>query len=120
MYKLMVVDDSAIVRNRIVRALPKNKFSVVAKAQNGIEALKFCRELMPDVVTLDLTMPRMTGLDCIPNLINLKPDIQILVVSALADKTTGIKALELGANGVLNKPFTNNDLIDALNELMEG
>mgnify|MGYP000956558943 CR=1 FL=1 len=118
MYKLMIVDDSMIIRNKIARMV-NGKYNVVGRAQNGFEAMSLCNQYMPDLVTLDLTMPKMGGLECIVNLVKIKPDIQILVVSALADKATGIKALELGANGFLTKPFTNNDLLESLHELME-
>lgn len=120
MYRLMIVDDSMIIRNKISRMPKQDKFTIVCKAKNGIEAINLCQQYMPDIVTMDLTMPEMDGLDCIKKLIEMKPDIQILVVSALSDKSTGIKALKLGANGFLTKPFTDEELFDALTETMEG
>lgn len=120
MYRLMIVDDSMIIRNKISRMPKQDKFTIVCKAKNGMEAMTLCQQYMPDIVTMDLTMPEMDGLDCIKKLIEMKPDIQILVVSALSDKSTGIKALKLGANGFLTKPFTDEELFDALTETMEG
>lgn len=120
MYRLMIVDDSMIIRNKIARMPKQDKFTIVCKAKNGIEAITLCQQYMPDIVTMDLTMPEMDGLDCIKKLIEMKPEIQILVVSALSDKATGIKALKLGANGFLTKPFTDEELFDALTETMEG
>lgn len=119
MYKIMIVDDSNIIRNKISRVRKKDKFEVVAKASNGKEAIKFAKVHHPDVVTMDLTMPEMDGLACIEALVNEHPDIRILVVSALSDKATGIRALTLGANGFLCKPFTEEDLQEALDELVE-
>ena len=71
-----------------------------------------------DVVTMDLTMPRMDGIECISHLVALKPEVRILVVSALADKATAVEAMEKGANGFLNKPFTDRQLNEAIAELM--
>lgn len=118
MYKMMVVDDSMIIRNKISRLPASAPYKVICKAKNGLEAIEYCKKFAPDIATMDLTMPHMDGLECIKNLMLLKPDIQILVVSALSDKSTGIKAIELGANGFLTKPFTDEELLEALNELM--
>ncbi|ABQ13925.1 response regulator transcription factor [Dichelobacter nodosus] len=119
MYRLMIVDDSMIIRNKIARLPNDAPFKIVGKAKNGAEAISLCKSLHPDVVTMDLTMPEMDGLECIKSLIEINPKIQILVVSALSDKATGIKALELGANGFLTKPFSDEQLVDALTEMME-
>ncbi|SUO96233.1 response regulator [Suttonella indologenes] len=119
MYKMLIVDDSMIIRNKIAR-LPSNaSYKIVGKAKNGMEAVDLFRTFKPDIVTMDLTMPEMDGLECIQELIKIDPEVQILVISALSDKATGIKALELGANGFLTKPFSDDELLKTLNELME-
>ncbi|AUZ06422.1 MULTISPECIES: response regulator [Vitreoscilla] len=118
-YKLMVVDDSNIIRNRIKRGFNASQFDLVATASNGLEALEEFKKHLPEVITMDLTMPEMDGLECIRNIINLAPDTLILVISALSDKATGIKALELGACGFICKPFTEDELMEALNELVQ-
>lgn len=119
MYKMMVVDDSNIIRNRIARIQGKDNFDIIAKAKNGKEAVRLAKTYHPDIVTMDLTMPEMDGLECIEALTQEFPDIKILVVSALSDKATGIRALTLGAGGFLCKPFTEEELQEALNELIE-
>lgn len=118
--KLLIVDDSNIIRSRIARIalLPQLRgLTVVGLAQNGLDALDICTRVMPDVVTMDLTMPEMDGNACIEQLINLYPDISILVVSALSDKATAIDALSRGAKGFLYKPFTDEQLVNALIEI---
>ncbi|MDO5687197.1 MAG: response regulator [Neisseria sp.] len=119
MYKLMVVDDSNIIRNRIKRGYNSMQFELVATATNGVEALEFFKTHRPQVVTMDLTMPEMDGLECIKSIMELDPNVHILVVSALSDKATGIRALELGAQGFICKPFTDEQLVEALNELVQ-
>ena len=116
--KLLIVDDSNIMRRRIERSQQFEELTVVGTAGNGIEALEIFRKTDPDVVTMDLTMPQMDGIECISKLVQLKPAIRILVISALADKATAVEAMERGANGFLNKPFTDRQLNEAIAELM--
>lgn len=116
--KLMIVDDSNIIRNKIKRGFNRLQFELVAMASNGVEALEMFHKYQPDVVTMDLTMPKMDGLECIERIVAIKPDVSIIVISALSDKATGIRALELGAVGFLCKPISDEELIDALNELV--
>ena len=117
-FKLMIVDDSNIMRRRIERSNQVEELELVGTAGNGEEALALFSKTDPDVVTMDLTMPRMDGIECIGRLVALKPSIRILVVSALADKATAVEAMEKGANGFLNKPFTDRQLNEAIAELM--
>ena len=117
-FKLMIVDDSNIMRRRIERSQQFEELHVVGSAANGEEAIELFKKTDPDVVTMDLTMPRMDGIECISHLVALKPEVRILVVSALADKATAVEAMEKGANGFLNKPFTDRQLNEAIAELM--
>ncbi len=116
--KLLIVDDSNIMRRRIERSQQFEELTVVGTAGNGVEALEMFRRTDPDMVTMDLTMPQMDGIECISKLVQLKPAIRILVISALADKATAVEAMERGANGFLNKPFTDRQLNEAIAELM--
>ncbi|HEX8755649.1 MAG TPA: response regulator [Steroidobacteraceae bacterium] len=116
--KLLIVDDSNIMRRRIERSQQFEELQVVGTAGNGIEALEMFHKTNPDMVTMDLTMPQMDGIECISKLVQLKPAVRILVISALADKATAVEAMERGANGFLNKPFTDRQLNEAIAELM--
>ena len=118
--KLLIVDDSNVVRRRIERSQQVDQLQVVGVASNGVEAIEIFRQTDPDVVTMDITMPHMDGIECVERLVALKPDVLILVVSALADKATAVEAMEKGANGFLNKPFTDRQLNEALEELLAG
>jgi two-component system, chemotaxis family, chemotaxis protein CheY len=117
-YKLMIVDDSNIMRRRIERSQQFEELELVGTASNGLEAIEMFRKMDPDVVTMDLTMPQMDGIECIENIVKLKPAVRILVISALADKATAVEAMEKGANGFLNKPFTDRQLNEAIAELI--
>lgn len=117
-YKLMIVDDSNLMRRRIERSQQFEELQLVGTAADGVEALELFKKTDPDVVTMDITMPHMDGIECIERLVAMKPAIRILVVSALADKATAVEAMERGANGFLNKPFTDRQLNEAIAELM--
>lgn len=119
-FRLLIVDDSNIMRRRIERSQQFDELEVVGAASNGVEAIELFRRTDPDLVTMDLTMPQMDGIECIEQLVRLKPDVRILVISALADKATAVDAMEKGANGFLNKPFTDRQLNEAIAELIRG
>jgi two-component system chemotaxis response regulator CheY len=114
----MIVDDSNIIRRRIERSQQIDRLEVVGSASNGRAAVALFRRTMPDVVTMDLTMPEMDGIECVEQLIAIKAEVLILVVSAIADKATAVEAIEKGANGFLCKPFTDRQLNEALEELL--
>ena len=118
--RMMVVDDSNIIRRKIERSNQIDRLEVIASATNGVDALEKFREHEPDVVTMDITMPEMDDIECVEHLVQEKSSILILVVSALSDKATAIEALKKGANGFLCKPFTDQQLNDALVELLNG
>ena len=120
-HKLMVVDDSMVFRNRIARlaADPRlPRVQLVAMAENGEEAIAQARHHRPDLVTMDLTMPRMAGPACLEVLREQLPEARILVVSALSDRATALKALAKGAHGFLLKPFSDDQMVQSLQELM--
>ena len=117
-FKFMVVDDSEVIREKISAVLGED-FELVGTAKNGYEAVEQFKELKPVVMTLDITMPIMDGIETIQKILEIDDSVRILVVSALADKPTLIKAMSLGAYGFLCKPFTDYELADAVEELIE-
>jgi len=118
--KLLIVDDSALIRSRIGRIVRDHKMDsieLLGAARNGKEAIMLFIEHEPDLVTMDITMPEMDGVECTEKMIEINPDCNILVISALSDKATALKALKKGARGFLYKPFSDEDLISAFLEL---
>lgn len=116
---LLIVDDSHIIRRRIERSIAIDGLDIVGTAADGDEAVRKFRKLLPDAVTMDLTMPGMDGLQTISAVLAIRPDTRILVVSALADRSTAIEAIRRGARGFLYKPFDDAQLNEALTELLE-
>jgi len=120
--RLMIVDDSMIFRNRIARLAADSRLqgvNVVALAADGFQAVQQAQIHKPDFVTMDLTMPRMDGPSCLQALRKVVPDSRVLVVSALSDRATALNALTRGAHGFLLKPFSDDQLVESLRELME-
>ncbi|MEM6822962.1 MAG: response regulator [Verrucomicrobiota bacterium] len=116
--KTLIVDDSRIIRSAIERHLKHFQLEIVGTATNGVEALELFKEHLPDFVTLDITMPEMDGLACLREMMQVKPEARVLVMSALTDKPTILKALKEGAKGFLGKPITPDSFKEAVQKII--
>lgn len=119
--KLLIVDDSNVIRQRIARLAGDTHLpdmEIVGQARNGAEALQLFMRYRPGLVTMDLTMPELGGVECTEQIAAIDDNVNILVVSALSDKATAITALKKGARGFLYKPFTDDQLVEALLEML--
>ena len=114
----MILDDSNIIRRQIERLTSSAQLEIVGTANNGLDAVNMFEQLKPDLVTMDITMPKMDGIECIERMVKMAPDVLILVISALADKATAIDAMKKGANGFLSKPFGEKELNTAFTKLL--
>jgi two-component system, chemotaxis family, chemotaxis protein CheY len=117
--KLLIVDDSMIIRRAIERTLAPSLFEEIQTAADGLRAVEAFKEFRPDVVTLDITMPHMDGIATLEEMLKIKADTKIMIVSALADDATAIEALTMGADQFICKPFTNEELVAAVNEMLD-
>ena len=118
--KLLVVDDSLVVRRTVERNLKLSRFKEIRMASNGLEAITVFEEFQPDVVTLDITMPEMDGLTTVEILRQKNRTAIILIISALADRSTAVEAMKRGAHGFLLKPVTPDSLHLAIQDLLEN
>ena len=119
--KLLIVDVSNIIRTHIARLMLDPRLpgiQVVGLAPDGAKAVEMAKLTKPDLITMDLTMPNMDGEACIEQIAAFLPDARILVVSALSDKATALRAITKGAHGFLQKPFTDESMVLSLLELM--
>lgn len=120
MLSVMIVDDSTVVKKMIESFLTPLEVEIVGTASNGKEALELFKVVKPDLVTLDITMPEMDGLTCLESMLKINADAKILVISALKDRDTGIKALTLGARGFISKPFNAEQLRKEFSRIAEA
>ncbi len=117
--KLLIVDDSNIIRRAIEFYLKEFNMEICGSVNNGEDAVRCYKEQKPDVVTMDITMPGMDGLAALEQIMDFDPSASVIVISALKDKGTGIKALSLGASGFLSKPFTPDQLKEEIEAILE-
>lgn len=118
--KLMIVDDSNIMRRAIRKYLDPFGMEVVATAADGRTALQLFAQHVPDIVTMDITMPELDGLQTLVEMLRIKPDSRILIVTALSDPETGLDAVRKGALGYLTKPFTQEQLREEITHIIGG
>ena len=114
MHRLMVVDDSRVVYAEMSRMLEESEFEIACFCRNGEEALEQYSQVKPDLVTLDIVMPGMDGLETCQKLKESHPEAQIFMVSSLAYNDIIDRAAALGAKGFLFKPFTKKSLLEGL------
>ena len=114
MKSVMVVDEAAFMRVTIKNVLTKNGFEVVGEAENGAVAIQKCGELQPDIITLDITMPEVSGLEALKGILKVKPDTNVVMVSALGQEAMVKEAVMSGAKGFVVKPFKEDILVSAL------
>lgn len=107
-----------VMRRSVERCFQKSQFSEVRTASNGMLALAQFKVFLPDIVTLDITMPELDGIATLEEMLKLKADTKIMIVSALADDATAIEALKKGAEQFICKPFSERDLNQALEEML--
>ena len=116
--KMLIVDDSLIVRSVIERNVKHVAIEERFQADNGITALQLYCAHLPQLITMDLTMPHLDGLACLREIQALGHSPSILVISALNSHQTAMEAVARGACGFLVKPFTVSELVDAIDQLI--
>ena len=117
MARILIVDDDAFMRVSIRNILLKNGFEVAGEAENGAIAVQKYAELQPDAVTMDITMPEMTGLDALKEIRKLDPNAKVIMVSALGQEAMVRDAVMAGAKGFIVKPYKEDTIVATLNKL---
>ncbi len=119
MAKIFIVDDSRIFRKILRTTLSENGHEIIGEAGNGQEALTQLKTLSPDIITLDITMPQMDGLQALAEIRNTYPDIKVVMVSAAGQKAKVMEALKQGAVDFLQKPFQPEDVLQLINRIAD-
>lgn len=116
--KVLITDDTAFMRMTLRNILEKNGYEVVGDAEDGQVAVDKYMELRPDLVTMDITMPRMDGITAIKKIMEVDPQAKIVVCSAMGQKALVIEALNAGARDFIVKPFQAERIINAIQKVM--
>lgn len=117
---VLIVDDALFMRMMIKDILGKEGFEVVAEAENGIEAVKKYAELRPDLVTMDIVMPEMDGIEAVRNILKFDPEARVLMCSAMGQQPLVVEALEAGAMDFIIKPFHPTKVVEAVRKALQA
>ncbi|MGA9224860.1 MAG: response regulator [Mesobacillus sp.] len=116
--RILVVDDAAFMRMMIKDILTKNGFEVVAEAADGMQALEKYKELQPDLVTMDITMPEMDGITSLKEIKKVNPTAKVIMCSAMGQQAMVIDAIQAGAKDFIVKPFQADRVIEAISKAL--
>lgn len=112
--RILVVDDSAFMRNMLKDILMKAGFDVVGEAENGRLGVEQYQKLLPDVMTSDLIMPEMNGIEALKELMKTHPKANVVMVSAMGQQALVDEALAAGAKTFIVKPFQADEVIKTI------
>ena len=112
--RVLIVDDSKIVHTQMKKLLKDTEFEIVGCCQSGECAIQAYEEYKPDVVTMDIVMPGMDGLEATKEILAKWPDAKIVIASSLAHDDTIEEAGKIGTQGFVYKPFEKEELLEAL------
>lgn len=115
----VLADDASFIRTLLRNVLAENpQYKVLGEAQNGLEAIRLAEIYKPDIMTLDITMPEMDGLDAIPFILKKSPKTKIIVITAINQQELIMKALRSGAKEYIFKPFDKNKVFSTIESVL--
>lgn len=117
--RILIVDDAKFMRMTLTNILNKAEHEVIGEAENGNEAIRLYREFKPDLVTMDITMPEMSGLEAVKEIKREDPDAKIIMCSAMGQQKMVVEAIEAGAKDFIVKPFDEGRVHDAINRVLK-
>ena len=115
---ILVVDDAAFMRMMIKDILTKDGFNVVGEAENGQIAVQKYKELNPDLVTMDIKMPEMDGIQALKSIRETNPNAKVVMCSAMGQQAMVIEAIQAGAKDFIVKPFQTNRVLEAVSKAL--
>ncbi|MBT2755900.1 response regulator [Mesobacillus foraminis] len=118
MARILIVDDAKFMRVTLRNILRQANHEIVGEAENGREAVALYQQLKPDLVTMDITMPEMNGLDAVREIKRNHPQAKIIMCSAMGQQKTIIEAIEAGARDYLVKPFDVSSVVDSVKSVL--
>lgn len=119
MGRILIVDDAKFLRMTLRRIIEKTEHIVVGEAKNGEEAVELYRELLPDLVFMDITMPVKSGLAALKEIREAFPDAKVIICSALSQQKMVYEAIKAGAKDFVVKPFEESQILDAIQRIFE-
>jgi len=117
--RVLVADDAAFMRQMIRDILEAEGLEVVGEAVDGVEAVEAFERLHPDLVTMDIVMPRCSGIDAVKRILSLDPGARVVMCSALGQETLVMEAVQAGAKDFIVKPFKPESVSTTLKKVLE-
>jgi len=117
--RILIVDDSPIMRQMLVKIFSDEGFEVVGEAADGAEALAMFERLRPDLTTLDIVMPKMRGIEVLEQIMAKYPDSRIIMASSVSDARTVMHCLKMGAKQYITKPYDEAKIMAAVKKALE-
>lgn len=117
--KVLIVDDAAFMRMKLKDILEKNGYSVVAEAENGADAIEKYKAEQPDIVTMDITMPEMDGVEALKGIKAIDAGAKVVMCSAMGQQSMVMDAIRAGALDFIVKPFDSSRVIQALDKVTQ-
>ena len=118
--KVLIVDDAAFMRTVLKQILISNGFSQVYEAKDGTDAIEQYKKVKPDIVTMDIVMPGMDGIQATKAILQIDPRARIVMVTSVEQKHVVEEAIQLGAKGYVVKPFDASTVVEALNKVLKS
>jgi two-component system, chemotaxis family, chemotaxis protein CheY len=118
MAKILIVDDAAFMRMMVKDILEKNGFEVIGEASNGIKAVELYKKERPDVVTMDITMPDMDGIQAVKEIRAFDPTAKVIMCSAMGQQSMVMDAIKSGARDFIVKPFQPDRVLEAIRKVI--
>ena len=115
---ILIVDDASFMRMMIKGILTKNGFDVVGEAENGMKAVEKYKELTPELVIMDITMPEMDGIQAVKEIKKINSEAKIVMCSAMGQQAMVIEAIQAGAKDFIVKPFQADRVIEAVKKVL--
>jgi len=119
MARILVVDDAAFMRMMVRDMLKKIEHQVVGEAVDGFQAVRMYKELKPDLVTMDVTMPEMDGVEAVKEIMAFDRDAKIIMISAMGQQAIVMDCIKAGAKDFIVKPFNIDRLEEAVKKVLE-
>ena len=116
--KVLIVDDAAFMRMMLKDILTKNGYEVVGEAENGAKAVEKYKEVTPDLVTMDITMPEMDGISALKNIRSIDSNAKVVMCSAMGQQAMVIEAIQAGARDFIVKPFQADRVLEAVKKVI--
>jgi two-component system chemotaxis response regulator CheY len=116
--RILIVDDAAFMRMMIRDILTKNGFEVCGEANDGLQAIEKFKELRPDLITMDITMPEMDGIHALKEIKKIDPNSKVIMCSAMGQQAMVIDAIQAGAKDFIVKPFQADRVIEAIKKTL--